>query len=118
MQSSWRFWYLLLLLALLASGIGYGLKMLRSSSPRAVVVAPPAESNPSPDHSAGTSNDSELHEVTAAERAAATQQPAVVHHATRPIAAPLSKQSRLEPTPLTRQLVSGLANLDFTHGSI
>jgi hypothetical protein len=118
MQSSWRFWYLLLLLALLASGIGYGLKMLRSPSPGAVVVAPPAESNPAPDNSAGTSNDSELHEVTPAERAAATQQPAVVHPATRAIAAPLGTQPRPEPTPLTRQLVSGLAGLDFTHGSI
>jgi hypothetical protein len=33
MRTSWRFWFLLLLMALLASGIGYGLKSLRAPAP-------------------------------------------------------------------------------------
>jgi len=118
MRSSWRFWFLLLLMALLASGIGYGLKSLRAPSTGARSPQP-AETAPQPDNAVATSNnDSELHVVTAAERAAAAQQPAVVHATARPTTAPLNSQPRREPTPLTRQLVAGLANPDFTHGPI
>jgi hypothetical protein len=117
MQSS-RFWFMLLLLALLASGIGYGLKTLRGPAPNATSPQP-AETNPQPDISAATSNDdSELHVMTAAERATAQQQPAVVHPATRNAAAPGGAQPLPEPTPLTRQLVSSLANIDFARGPL
>jgi hypothetical protein len=114
MKSSLRFWFLLLLLALLASGIGYGLKTLRGPAV-SVTSAPPAETNDS--SAATTGDDSELHVVTAAERAAATQQPAVVHAATRATAS-TNAEPRPEPSPFTRQLVSSLANLDFARGPI
>ena len=119
MRSSWRFWFLLLLMALLASGIGYGLKSLRAPSVKADAQAPQtAETAAQVDNSPTAKDDSELHEVTAAERAAAPPQPAVVHAGSRATAPPANNQPRAEPTALTRQLVSGLANLDFTHGSI
>jgi hypothetical protein len=118
MRSSWRFWFLLLLMALLASGIGYGLKSLRAPSASRGAQAP-AETVQQQDNAVATSNDdSELHVVTAAERTAAARQPAVVHATVRPTTAALNSQLHAEPTPLTRQLVSGLANLDFTHGPI
>lgn len=118
MRTSWRFWFLLLLMALLASGIGYGLKSLRGPATGAGAEArQTAETAAPPDTAAATSNaDTELHVVTPAERAAAARQPAVVHATARATTA--NTQPRAEPTPLTRQLVSGLANLDFTHGSI
>ena len=118
MQSSPRFWMLLLLLGLLASGIGYGLKSLQRAAP-APPPQPGADTSQASDNSApGSNDDSELHVVTPAERAAAQAQPAVVHAVARAAAAPVSNEPRAEPSPLTRQLVSGLANLDFSHGPI
>src|ERR1041385_7138637 len=120
MRSSSRFLLLLIAIAAVAVGIGYGLKAMRNPTSAVVPgarhpgdVAAPETANASPD-----TNDTEPHVVTAAERAAAAQQPAVVHATARPVAAPASTEPRPEPTPQTRQLVSGLAGLDFSHGSI
>jgi hypothetical protein len=119
MRTSWRFWFLLLLMALLASGIGYGLKSLRGPmSGSGAPARQPSETAAPTDNAATSNNDTELHVVTAAERAAAPQPAAVVHATARPTTTTASSQSRAEPTPMTRQLVSGLANLDFAHGPI
>ena len=120
MQSSSRFWFGLLLVAALVSGIGYGLKALREpvATPAPIAQAQ-SDANPQPDVSAAASNDdSELHVVTAAERAAAQAQPAVSRAAARTVSAPAGSGPRIEPSPFTRQLVNGLANLDFTRGPI
>jgi len=118
MQSSSRFWFLLLVLAVLASGIGYGLKSLRGPAHSATPANQQA-ADTNPEISGTASNDdSEPHVVTAAERAAATAQPAVLHALARTSAVPASTQPKVEATPYTRQLVAGLANVDFTHGPI
>ena len=114
MQSSSRFWFGLVLLAVLASGIGYELKTLRGPSKQQ-----PTDSAVQPQNSTTPSNDdSELHVITAAERAATQQQPAVVHAATRTPTAPSGAEARPAASPYSRQLVSSLANVDFTHGPI
>lgn len=105
-------------MALMASGIGYGLKRLRAPTNVAGAPAPQSGEAATQDGSAPANDDSELHVVTAAERAAAAQPPAVVHAASRATTVPAGTQPHAEPTPMTRQLVSGLANVDFSHGSI
>jgi len=119
MRSSSRFWLGLMALAAVAVVIGYGLKTMHHPT------APPGVGQPAGTAATDTTtaapsdtNDSEPHVVTPAERAAATQQPAVVHATPRGVSTPATTEPRPAPTALTRQLVSGLAGLDFTHGPI
>jgi PBS lyase HEAT-like repeat-containing protein len=107
--------------ALVALGIGFGIKALRSSVPAPDKAPSPQPADTAQQPVASTNaDDSEPHEVTPAERAHVSQPPAVVKAVSRaPAAAQTAPvESRVEASPYTRQLVSGLTNVDFTHGPI
>jgi hypothetical protein len=107
---------------LVAFGIGFGIKALRSPvpAPDKATSVQPTETGQQPAASTNA-DDAEPHEVTPAERAHAPQLPAVVRAVSRaPAAAQTAAlaETRVEASPYTRQLVAGLTNLDITHGPI
>lgn len=106
--------------ALLAFGIGFGIKAFHNPAKENATAQQTVEPSP-PSVVSTNGDDSEPHEVTPAERAAAPQLPAVVRAVSRtPAAAPSSAPAevRVEASPYTRQLVAGLTNLDFSHGPL
>jgi len=108
-------------IALLAFGIGFGIKALRSPSANNTPAPQPLESAAQQTTASTNAEDSEPHEVSPAERANLPQLPAVVRSVSRtPAAAPSAGvvEARVEASPYTRQLVAGLTNLDFAHGPI
>lgn len=108
-------------LTLLGFGIGFGIKALHSSAPAPNNTPGQVSGEAAQPILASTnSDDSEPHEVTAAERANVPQLPAVVRAVSRTPTAPPGNavETRIEASPYTRQLVTGLTNIDFTHGPI
>ena len=108
-------------IALLAFGIVFGMKMLRSPAPASPpeTAQKPIESAPAAAAKAST-DDTELHEVTPAERASAAHPQVALKPISRTPAGQSSSpaESRPEPSPYTRQLVAGLTNLDLSHGPL
>ena len=100
-------------IAALMLGIGY--RWLRSthSSPTA-----PAPSLPSPAKQAAAHEDAEPREVPLSQFISDSQPPAAIPSIGRAVSSVQSAVPRVEPSPYTRQLVSSLTNLDFSHGPI
>src|SRR5438034_7265563 len=100
-------------IAALMLGIGY--RWLRSthSSPTA-----PAPSLPSPAKQAAAHEDAEPREVPLSQFISDSQPPAAIPSIGRTVSSVQSAVPRVEPSPYTRQCVSSLTNLDFSHGPI
>jgi len=76
------------------------------------------QSEPSASTGQPATPDDEPRERSALERARFPQLPPVINATSRPAPAAAPAPARSEPTLYTRQLVSGLTNLDFSHGPI
>ena len=100
-------------IAALMLGIGYRWVRSTHSSPTA-----PAPSLPSPAKQAAAHEDAEPREVPLSQFISDSQPPAAIPSIGRTVSSVQSAVPRVEPSPYTRQLVSSLTNLDFSHGPI
>ena len=100
-------------IAALVLGIGYRW----ARSPRSSLPAP-ASTLTSPAEQAAAHEDAEPREVPLSQFISDSQPPAAIPSIGRTVSSVQSAVPRVEPSPYTRQLVSSLTNLDFSHGPI
>jgi hypothetical protein len=109
---------LIWIILLAAAGIVGAAWIYRGSrhapSPQGEVAAQPAELSAAQNGA----EDSELRPLTAEEIANAARPPSVIQSTSRGTADALPAPARIQPTPETQQLVTGLAQLDFSGGAV
>jgi hypothetical protein len=97
----------------LVLGIGYGwVRSPRSSPPAPAPTLPPRAEQ------AAAHEDTEPREVPLSQFISDSQRPAVIPPTGRSVSSAQPAVPRAEPSPYTRQLVTSLTNLDFSHGPI
>jgi hypothetical protein len=103
--------------AVVILGAGYWYSKVGTANSRSV-AKPPERAPVAPLVQQATEKSTEPQNEPALQVTAAPQSPAVVQAATRTVGATPLSPKRPEPSPLTRELVAGIANLDPARGPI